>query len=106
MMSDFKPGHNESENCPPPSVRQSEIPILPNLDFTPDPELEAEGWERRFMADPLQVKDATRLYIDLGFEVRTETIRVSELSELCGSCRLATCRAYVTLYTRKRQRTS
>ncbi len=105
MMSDFEPDHIESENCPPPNAGRIEIPILPKLDFVPDPGLGAEGWKRRFMADPIQVKEAARLYNELGFEVRTETIQVSELSELCGSCRLATCRAYVTLYTRKWQHT-
>ncbi|MCP4424506.1 MAG: hypothetical protein GY803_08450 [Chloroflexi bacterium] len=105
-MSDFEANHNDLEDCHPPNAGQIEIPILPNLDFAPDPKLEAEGWERRFMADPTQVEEASRLYNELGFEVRTETIQVSELSEVCGSCRLATCRAYTTLYTRKRQHTS
>jgi hypothetical protein len=88
------------EPCPPPAGR-IEIPVLPDLNFEPDSKLVAEGWQRRFMADPTQVEEATRLYTELGFEVRTETIFPSELSQLCGSCGLATCRAYVTLYTRK-----
>ena len=89
------------EECPTPPARV-EIALSPTLNFPTDPRLEAEGWQRRYMADPNQVEDAVRLYTELGFEVRTETIQPSELSTLCGSCGLATCRAYVTIYTRKR----
>jgi hypothetical protein len=56
------------------------------------------------MADPKQAEEAARLYTELGFEVRAEAIRPSELSELCGSCGLVTCRAYMTVYTRKPRR--
>jgi hypothetical protein len=96
------PGDSELEDCDPPDVGRISVPILPDLSFDPDPELVAQGWERRFMADPKQVEEATRLYSELGFEVRTERVLPSELSDLCGSCALATCHAYVTLYTRKR----
>ncbi len=104
-------GQDDSESCAPGTLgnnenRKDSLTLLPTLDFPANSELIAEGWERRFMADPIQVKEASRLYNELGFEVSTEIIQVSELSELCGSCRLATCRAYVTLYTRKRQRLS
>jgi hypothetical protein len=91
---------NDAPECPPPSDRV-EIALSPMLDFPANPQLEAEGWQRRYMADPNQVKDAIRLYTELGFEVHTEAIQPSELSSLCGSCGLATCRAYVTIYTRK-----
>ena len=89
------------QDCDPPDVGRVSIPILPDLTFEPDQTLVTQGWERRFMADPKQVEEATRLYRELGFEVRTERILPSELSELCGSCALATCHAYVTVYTRK-----
>jgi len=91
----------DDESCNPPEVGRVEISVLPNLVFAPNPELVAQGWERRFMADPKQAEEAERLYRELGFEVRAENIQPSELSELCGSCGLATCRAYVTVYTRK-----
>ncbi|MFQ5418778.1 MAG: hypothetical protein ACE5EY_00300 [Anaerolineae bacterium] len=103
-MAEFEvDGNGRTDQCDPPEVGRVEIPLLPNLEFAPDPALEAEGWQRRFMADPKQVEEAARLYTELGFEVRTEDILPTELSELCGSCRLATCRAYVTVYTRKKQ---
>jgi hypothetical protein len=73
----------------------------PHLDFSPDPQLAAEGWQRRFTADPVRAREAFNLYRSLGFEVRAETIQPAELSPACGDCRLATCSAYVTIYTRR-----
>jgi hypothetical protein len=75
--------------------------LLPELDFAPDPALVAAGWERRFMADAGRAREATALYSDLGFEVSAEPVRPEELSAACGDCRVATCLAYVTLYTRR-----
>ena len=96
----------EQEGClldPPTSTPDSiMIPLMPTLEFPPDAKLVAEGWQRRFMADPARLKEATQLYTEMGFEVRAETIQPTELSEVCGSCRVATCHAYVTIYTRKR----
>jgi hypothetical protein len=92
---------DDQADCPPPSER-IEITLSPVLEFPANTQLAAEGWQRRYMADPNQVKDAINLYTELGFEVRTEVIQPSELSTLCGSCGLATCRAYVTIYTRKK----
>lgn len=75
---------------------------LPDLDFPPDPALVAQGWERRFMADPVRAREAKRLYSELGFEVHCAQIKPAELSEVCGDCALETCLAYVTIYTRKK----
>lgn len=74
---------------------------IPEIQFDPDPELVKRGWERRFTADPDQAEDTLRLYTQLGFEVRMEPIKPTELSAICGDCRLVTCRTYVTVYTRK-----
>jgi hypothetical protein len=96
----------EEEDCHANSASQSgqvELSqLLPNLDFEPNPQLVNKGWERRFMADPKRAEEVTRLYRELGYEVRSEPIEPTELSAVCGDCRLATCLAYVTLYTRKR----
>jgi hypothetical protein len=93
------------ENCPPENLAVpddlGQIFITPAIEFPADPELVAQGWQRRFMADPARVEESTRLYAEMGFEVREKAIDPSELSELCGDCRLATCQAYVTIYTRK-----
>jgi hypothetical protein len=75
---------------------------LPSLDFPPNPELVAQGWERRFMADPIRLKEAVQLYEELGYEVHIEAVKPTELSEICGDCRLTTCFAYQTIYTRKK----
>ena len=91
--------------CPPELVGggmdSADSSSIPVLDFPADPELMADGWERRFMADPPRAEEARIIYTELGYEVRAEEIKPSELSVLCGDCRLATCQAYVTLYTRR-----
>jgi hypothetical protein len=98
-------GYDIPEDCPPLSLtapdEMGQILITPDIEFPADPELVAKGWQRRFMADPARVEESKQLYVDLGFEVRAEAIDPNELSELCGDCRLATCQAYVTIYTRK-----
>jgi len=96
---------HELPECPPDlgmgSTDVTKNGLLPTLDFPADPELVVGGWERRFMADPTRAEEATSIYKELGFEVLTVAIEPSELSVLCGDCRLATCQAYVTLYTRR-----
>jgi hypothetical protein len=74
-----------------------------DLDFPPDPELIAQGWERRFMADPARAKEAVALYTELGYEVRAEPIRQVEMGPDCGDCRVATYMGFVTIYTRKQE---
>lgn len=101
---------NQSQNkqastvCPP-YVQTNDDPIedslLPNSEIAPDPELVSQGWERRFMADPNREKEALALYQELGFEVRSEKINPTEFSEVCGDCRIAVCKVYTTIYTRK-----
>jgi hypothetical protein len=76
------------------------LPVM--ADPEANPRLAAEGWQRRFMADPIRAKEAIQLYTELGFEVHLETIQPSELSPACGDCRLAVCYAYQTIYTRKK----
>ena len=82
--------------------RDSQLHIdPPTLEFTPDPILVHEGWQRRFMADPDRAKEATQIYRQMGYEIRVEAIKPSELSSICGDCREVACKAYVTIYTRK-----
>jgi hypothetical protein len=61
----------------------------------------AQGWQRRFMANPVRAKEAVALYGELGFEVHAEPVKPSEMSEICGDCRLVTCNAFVTIYIRR-----
>jgi hypothetical protein len=95
---------NEEEDCSQEASLPLHIPLLPTLEFEANAELAAQGWERRFMADPVRAQEAVRMYSELGFDVRVEFIQPTELSEICGDCRLATCRAYSTIYTRKRSK--
>ncbi|HEY5669724.1 MAG TPA: hypothetical protein VIS10_06970 [Anaerolineales bacterium] len=97
-----QPQLDETANCYPQTPVSKHDLSLPDLDFEPDPRLVAEGWERRFMADADRAKEAVELYQSLGFEVLTEEVKPTELSDLCLDCQLVVCRYYVTVYTRKK----
>ncbi len=79
------------------------VQSIPDFDLPPDPELLAQGWERRFMADSMRAEETTRLYEELGFEVRKEPVIASELSDVCSDCGLVACKTYMTIYTRKQK---
>ncbi len=103
-MSDSKEQFPVGPDCPPLALIDEEghgSSSFPELDLPPDPVLVAQGWVRRFMADPLRAEETTRLYLDLGFEVHSEPVKPDELSAECGDCRLIACKTYVTIYTRK-----
>ena len=96
-------GYEFQQDCPAESWAEAEIrQLLPDLNFPVDPGLVSEGWERRFMADAERAREAEELYASLGFEVLVETVKPSELSEVCAGCKLVVCRSYVTVYTRKK----
>ena len=67
-----------------------------------DPKLVAEGWMPRFIGDARQVKEATDLYTELGFEVRTEPVSVDDMGDDCSDCQVLILLAFKTVYTRKR----
>ncbi|MDH3943645.1 MAG: hypothetical protein OEV06_06100 [Anaerolineae bacterium] len=73
----------------------------PYTQFKPDPELAAQGWERRYTADPLRADEAIQLYSELGYEVRIETVKPEEFTDACQACGLTACHTYSTIYTRK-----
>ncbi len=64
--------------------------------------LEAEGWERRYLADPDRAREAVELYSSMGFEVRAEKLEPADFGPQCGDCSQVVCRSYVLIYTRKR----
>lgn len=66
-----------------------------------DPELIAEGWERRFTATVNRVPEYVDLYESMGYEVRAEPIRAEEVDPDCGDCGLVLHRVIVTIYTRR-----
>ena len=69
----------------------------------PDPELIADGWERRFVADARRAEEAMELYEQLGFEVRAEPAQAEELADDCEDCQLLLMFQFKTVYTRKRR---
>jgi len=78
----------------------------PNLwgdDFSipANPELVADGWERRFLADEARAKEAFDLYTSLGYEVKSQKLTPNDFGPLCGDCQSAACQLYVMIYTRK-----
>ncbi len=74
--------------------------LSPDTELKPNPELVAQGWERRFMAGPTRTKEAVQLYTEMGYEVHLEPVKPADLSDECQDCRLAT-HFFVTIYTRK-----
>ncbi len=65
-------------------------------------DLLAEGWVRRFVADPVRAREAMELYPRMGFEVRAEPMSPAEVGPACASCPSNSCPLYVVLYTRRR----
>ncbi len=69
----------------------------------PDPQLIADGGERRFVADARRAEEAMELYEQLGFEVRAEAVQEVELADDCEDCRLLLMFQFKTVYTRKQR---
>jgi hypothetical protein len=63
--------------------------------------LASQGWDRRFTADPQRAGEAMELYRNLGYEVRTEAVRLVEFTAECGGC-YEMASQFQTIYTRKR----
>ena len=74
---------------------------LSDTPIEPDPVLAAEGWERRFMADAQQAKEAFELYTSIGYEVRAEPVNPNELKGKCKDCRAIVLLQFKVIYTRK-----
>lgn len=65
-----------------------------------DPELVAEGWTRRFLADEARAAEACEAYGAAGFEVRLQRLTPADFGERCQACAATACGAYVVVYTR------
>jgi len=87
----------EDEEC---DVEPAEF-HFPDFESPPDPQLVAEGWERRFMADSRRLTEYVELYESMGFETRAEPVRADEIGPECGDCSLVLCRLFITIYTRR-----
>ncbi len=66
----------------------------------PDPQLIADGWERRFIADARMARDASDSYRELGYEVRLEPVDAEGLKDECAGCK-ALFAKFHAVYTRK-----
>lgn len=73
--------------------------VLSEEQIAGDPELIAEGWERRFITDRRRVEEVTALYCALGKEVRVEPVQAEEVGEDCGDCQLLRLQ-FCMVYTR------
>jgi hypothetical protein len=62
------------------------------------PELEAQGWQRCFVADEPRLSEAVALYRELGFEVRLVPVAID--AETCTACMRATPDRFHVIYTR------
>jgi len=69
-----------------------------------DPQLVAEGWERRFTADEQRAREVMELYSRLGYEVRAEPVRAEELHDDCQDCQSVVAIHFRTIYTRQKAR--
>ncbi|MCP4853515.1 MAG: hypothetical protein GY903_03370 [Fuerstiella sp.] len=65
-----------------------------------DEKLVAEGWQRRYLADPSRAEEAIELYSSLGYEVKAQKLTPADLGPNCGTCSEAVCRSFVLIYTR------
>ncbi len=67
-----------------------------------DPELLADGWERRFVTGGPRAEEVAQLYRQLGYEVRLEPVQSSEIPDGCDDCQIAFVFQFKTVYTRRK----
>ena len=84
-------------------VKQEANVIFSTETISPDPELIADGWERRFVADGSRVKEALDLYTEMGLDTRAEPVKQDQMAEKCEGCHIHMMLNFKTIYTRKKQ---
>lgn len=84
-------------------VQQEAHRILSEAQLGANSDLEAQGWERRFITDGLRAREMVDLYSELGYEVHLEPLEQREFSEECEDCALVALLKFATLYTRKKE---
>jgi hypothetical protein len=67
-----------------------------------DPTIDADGWVRRHLADPVRARESIELYESLGFEVMSRRLQPDDLGPECQACAASVCSSYVLIYTRAR----
>lgn len=68
-----------------------------------DRALTADGWERRFTADPQRAQEVMELYRQLGYEVHAEPASAAHRTDECHACHAGMALHWKTIYTRKRR---
>jgi hypothetical protein len=63
------------------------------------PELEAQGWQRCFVADEPRLSEAVATYRDLGFDVRLVPVSIEDGA--CTECMKAVPDRFRLIYTRR-----
>ena len=86
---------SECDRCPPGLGLNLEFAI------SADPKLVAQGWVRRFLADPARAKEAVDIYSSLGYEVKAQKLSPEDFGAMCGNCSSTICNSHVMIYTRK-----
>ncbi len=87
---------SESKSCPP------DLKLRPDgSTVRADPKLLADGWVRRYLADPDRARESIELYASLGYEVRTEKLSPADFGAECQQCAAVLCHSYVLIYTRR-----
>ena len=85
-------------------VRQEAHRVLSEEQLSVNPDLIAQGWERRFISDGRRAKEMVDLYTELGYEVHLEPVDQQEFRDECEDCGIVALLKFVTLYTRKKER--
>ncbi|MCP5112762.1 MAG: hypothetical protein GY953_18200 [bacterium] len=73
---------------------------------TPDiagtyPELIAAGWKFRCSGDRKRIDEQCEIYKELGFEIRTEPIKVDKIPTACRGCFAGEADRNLALFTRR-----
>ena len=63
------------------------------------PELEAQGWQRCFVADEPRLSEAVAAYRELGLDVRLVPVPVGD--DACSECMKAAPDQFRLIYTRR-----
>jgi len=85
----------------PPKGARGAVSSARSLPVVGSRNREAEGWERRFVAEGARAEEMIRLYQDLGFQVVADPVRVDEFGQLCEACGMVAQAAFVAIYTRR-----
>jgi len=73
------------------------------LSVAADPQLVAEGWVRRHLADPSRAEESIELYKSMGYEVRAQKLTPQDFGPGCSGCAPVVGKTCVLIYTRTKE---